>query len=542
MTQAALTHPPAAPATAEPDPAPAPRGLLRWAADRSGWLGPIGIAIFAGLLRFWHLGYPNAFVFDETYYPKDAWSLLQQGYEGTWPDHANTDILAVPQSIPLSSAPEFIAHPPLGKWVMTIGEQLFGLHPFGWRFMTALLGTVTVLMLARIGRRLFGSTLVGCAAALLMSVDGLQLVMSRVGLLDGIQMFFVLASFGALLIDRDHARARLALAAEAGDDGDTVRLGLRPWRIAAGVLIGAACAVKWNGAPILAAFGVLTVLWDQSGRRGAGARHPWRSMLRRDAVPAFLAMVGSALVVYVGAWSGWLASGANGEGGYDRHWADGRAGLSPDHAFGIPLPQVSMSWVPAPLRSLWHYHSQMYDFNTGLSTPHTYQSNPFAWLVDGRPVSMYWEQIPTGTRGCTSSGGCAAQILGLGTPFLWWAACFALVYLLWRWFFRRDWRSGAVLCAVAGIYLPWFQYQERTIFSFYMVVLVPFLCLAVAQMLGAILGPAGCSPERRRYGAIGAGLIVLAIVGCFAFFYPLYTAEVIPMSSWQDRMWFTSWI
>ncbi|WP_374120056.1 dolichyl-phosphate-mannose--protein mannosyltransferase [Streptomyces sp. LS1784] len=541
MTQAALTHPPVAPAPAAP--APAPRGgLVRWAADRSGWLGPIAVALFAGLLRFWNLGYPNAFVFDETYYPKDAWSLLQQGYEGTWPDHANADILSVPQSIPLSSAPEFIAHPPLGKWVMAIGEQLFGLNPFGWRFMTALLGTVTVLMLARIGRRLFGSTLIGCTAALLMSVDGLQLVMSRVGLLDGIQMFFVLASFGSLLIDRDHTRARLADGAGAVEDADAVRLGWRPWRIAAGVFVGAACAVKWNGAPILAAFGILTVLWDQAGRRGAGARHPWRSMLRRDAVPAFLAMVGSAVVVYVGAWSGWLAAGGNSGGGYDRHWADGRAGLSPDSVLGIPLPQVSMSWVPAPLRSLWHYHSQMYDFNTGLSTPHTYQSNPFAWLVDGRPVSMYWEQVPYGQRGCTSSGGCAAQILGLGTPFLWWTACFALVYLLWRWFFRRDWRSGAVLCAVAGIYLPWFRYQERTIFSFYMVVLVPFLCLAVAQMLGAMLGPAGCSPERRRIGAIGAGAIVLAIVGCFAFFYPLYTAEVIPMSSWQDRMWFTSWI
>ncbi|MFF2039058.1 dolichyl-phosphate-mannose--protein mannosyltransferase [Kitasatospora sp. NPDC058170] len=541
MTQAALIHPPAPPAPA--GPAPGRRGLLRRASDRAGWLGPIAVALFAGLLRFWNLGYPDAFVFDETYYPKDAWSLLRQGYEGTWPDSANADILAVPQTVPLTSAPEFIAHPPLGKWVIAVGEQLFGLHPFGWRFMTALLGTVTVLMLARIGRRLFGSTLIGCTAALLMSVDGLHLVMSRVGLLDGVQMFFVLAAFGSLLIDRDRTRARLAAARAGGEpDGDRIRLGLRPWRIAAGVALGAACAVKWNGVMVLAAFGLLTVLWDQSGRRWAGARRPWRSMLRRDALPALLAMVGSALVVYVGSWAGWLASGGTGGGGYDRHWADDRAGLSPDRVLGIPLPQLPMSWVPAPLRSLWHYHGQMYDFNTGLSTPHTYQSNPFSWLVQARPVSMYWEQVPNGQRGCTASGGCAAQILGLGTPVLWWTACFALLYVLWRWFFRRDWRSGAVLCAVAGVYLPWFQYQERTVFSFYMVVLVPFLCLAVAQMLGAMLGPEGCSIERRRIGAAGAGLIVLAVMACFAFFHPLYTAEVIPMTSWQDRMWFTTWV
>jgi dolichyl-phosphate-mannose--protein O-mannosyl transferase len=505
------------------------------------WLGPIAVAVFAGLLRFWNLGYPNAFVFDETYYPKDAWSLLQQGYEGSWPDTANNQILGVPQIIPLTRASEFVAHPPLGKWVISLGEWAFGLHPLGWRVMVALVGTVTVLMLARIGRRLLQSTLLGCTAALLMAVDGLQFVMSRVGLLDGVVMFFILAAFGCLLIDRDHSRGLLRAArAEGGLAGDEVRLGLRPWRLTAGVMLGAATATKWNGLYVVAVFALMTVLWDQAGRRWAGAHRPVRAMLRRDALPALLSTVGAALVVYVAAWSGWLATG----GGFDRNWADHRAGLSMPRTpvVDIPLPQVSMSWVPAPLRSLWHYHAQMYDFNTGLSAPHTYQSNPWSWLVQGRPVSMYWQQVAQGDQGCTASEGCAGQILALGTPLLWWTACFALAYVLWRWLFRRDWRSGAILAGVAATYLPWFQYQHRTIFNFYMVVLVPFLCLAVAQMLGALVGPPGCSPKRRRWGAAAAGAIVLAIVACFAYFYPLYTAEVIPMSAWRDRMWFTSWI
>ncbi len=536
MAYAAVTETPA------PAPAAPPwGGPLAWAVRYSGWLGPIAVALFAGLLRFWDLATPNAFVFDETYYPKDAWSLLQQGYEGVWPDNANTAILDVPQVVPLTQAPEFIAHPPLGKWVISLGEWAFGLHPFGWRVMVALLGTITVLMLARIGRRLFSSTLLGCTAALLMSVDGLQFVMSRVGLLDGVLMFFVLGAFGCLLVDRDHTREYLRAArAEGGTAGDEVRLGLRPWRLAAGLLLGAACATKWNGAQILAVFGLLTVLWDQAGRRWAGARSPYRGMLRRDALPALLSLVGVAALVYLGSWAGWFLT----KGGYDRQWAVGRAGLSPARTpvLDVQLPQVSMSWVPEGLRSWWHYQSQMYDFNTGLSTPHTYQSNPWSWLVQGRPVSMYWQQLPQGQQGCTAPGGCASQILALGTPLLWWTACFALLYVLWRWAFRRDWRSGAVLAGVAAIYLPWFQYQHRTIFSFYMVVLVPFLCLAVAQLLGAVLGPPGASVRRRRYGAGAAGAVVLAIMGCFLFFYPLYTAEVIPMTDWQARMWFTSWI
>ena len=66
-----------------------------------------------------------------------------------------------------------MVHPPGGKWVIALGEQLFGMTPFGWRFMVALTGTLAVLIVARIGRRLFRSTLLGCTAGLLLALDGM---------------------------------------------------------------------------------------------------------------------------------------------------------------------------------------------------------------------------------------------------------------------------------------------------------------------------------------------------------------------------------
>lgn len=487
---------------------------VAWASARSGWLGPLAVAVFAGVLRFYRLGTPHAFVFDETYYPKDAWSLLHLGYEGTWPNNANDQILAGPQKIPLGSAPEFIAHPPLGKWVISVGEGLFGLNPFGWRFMTALLGTLAVLMLCRIGRRLFRSTLIGCTAGLLMSVDGLAVVMSRTSLLDGILMFWVLAAFGCLLVDRDKVRERTA----AG-----LRAGWRPWRIAAGVLLGCACSTKWTGAYVAAFFGVMAVLWDVARRRRDGSRHPYADTLKRDVAPAFGSLAVLPALVYVASWTGWFATG----GGWDRQWAVGRGGAT---------------WIPGALRGWWHYQWQMYVFNTTLSSPHTYQSNPWSWLVMARPVSMYWQPVNRGKGGCTAASGCTTDILALGTPLLWWTACAALGYLLWRWVFRRDWRSGAVLCGVAAGYLPWFMYQNRTIFSFYMVIIVPFLCLAVAQLLGAILGPPGSSPHRRLVGGLWAGGILLAIMACFLYYWPIYTAQLISMTAWNGHMWWPTWI
>lgn len=504
-------------------------------AHAMGWLGPLLVAALAGAIRFWDLGRPHAVMFDETYYAKDAWSMLRLGYEGTWPDRkiADPQILADPQVISLTDPGTFVAHPPMGKWVIAVGEWMFGLDPFGWRFMTAVLGTLSVLMLCRIGRRLFRSTLLGCLAGAFMAMDGLHYVMSRSALLDIIVMFFVLAAFGCLLVDRDRARARLAAALPVDDDGratpdaDTAEhtgTGPRPWRLAAGVCLGLAASTKWNGLYVLVFFLALTVLWDVAARRVAGARHPYRAVLRKDLGWSLLSVVPVAVFTYVLTWTGWFLS----DKGYGRHWADDRGGI--------------WSWIPAPLRSLWHYEYGVYEFNVGLHTAHKYESNPWSWLVLGRPVLFHYQSPQPGQDGCATAVDCSQTVLALGTPLLWWAACSALGYLLFRWALRRDWRAGAVLCGVGAGYLPWFLYQDRTVFSFYAVVFVPFLCLAVAMTVGALLGPPGAGDNRRSAGAIVAGALVLLIAWNFIYFFPLYSGQTIPYAGWRSRMWLDTWI
>src|SRR3954471_3535100 len=212
-----------------------------------GWVAPLIIAAFAGVLRFWRLGNPKAFIFDETYYAKDAYSLLNYGVEqnyisgtGKAKDIANDHILAGDLHGLFTGSGAYVVHPPAGKWVIAIGEWLFGFSPFGWRFMVAVTGTLSILMIARIGRRLFRSTLLGCVAALLLSVDAMEFVHSRTALLDPLLMFWVLAPCGALLVDRDPSRDRLAARLDDLTSPFGPRLGWRPWRLAAGICLGMA--------------------------------------------------------------------------------------------------------------------------------------------------------------------------------------------------------------------------------------------------------------------------------------------------------------
>ncbi|MET9952126.1 phospholipid carrier-dependent glycosyltransferase [Streptomyces sp. NPDC006339] len=528
---------------------PSPRlwsllGIGPKAAERvwryAAWGGPLLVALVAGVLRFWKLDRPHAVIFDETYYAKDAWALINQGYEGAWPKDIDKSILADPGAVLVPTEPGYVVHPPVGKWVIGLGEKLIGFEPLGWRFMVALLGTLSVLMLCRIGRRLFRSTFLGCLAGALLAVDGLHFVMSRTALLDQVLMFFVLAAFGCLVVDRDRARQRLAAALPVDAEGvlrpdasiaERLGLGRRPWRIAAGVMLGLAAGTKWNGLYIMAAFGLMAVLWDLGARRTAGAISPVAAVARRDLVPAFVSVVPVAIVTYLVSWTGWIVT----DKGYFRNWAAEQDRL---HGAG------AWSWLPDWLRSLWHYETEVYKFHVGLNSPHTYESNPWSWIVLGRPVSYFYESPSPGERGCPADAPekCAQEVLALGTPLLWWAACFAILYILWRWVFRRDWRAGAIACGIAAGWVPWFLYQERTIFLFYAVVFVPFLCLAVAMMIGAIVGPPGSSERRRTFGAVAAGVLVLLIVWNFIYFWPLYTGQSIPMDAWRSRMWLDTWV
>jgi dolichyl-phosphate-mannose-protein mannosyltransferase len=500
------------------------------ASDRLwGWLGPLVIAALGGLLRLYHLQYPSQLVFDETYYVKEAASYLRVGYElGTKPGvkspdnlftHGNPDVFG--------TGADFVVHPPVGKWMIAMGEWVLGVNnPWGWRLASAVVGTLSILMIGRVARRLFGSTLLGCTAALLLSVDGQHFVHSRTGLLDVFVMFWALAGFACLLIDRDQVRARLAAKVAAGRRVTTFGpgAGMRWWRVAAGVCLGLCIGTKWSGLYFLAGFAVLSVLWDLSARRALGARHWWLGGAVRDGGWAAVQLLPVAAATYLVSWTGWLVT----RGGYDRTW-------------GAEHPSAHYGWVPNALRSLWKYHQEMYHFHVTLRADHPYKSNPWSWLVLGRPTAFFYKSYKEGQHGCTVAD-CSRAISALGNPVIWWGGTVAIAVLLFCWLLRRDWRAGAILAGLAAGYLPWFAFQERTIYSFYAVAFVPWVVLALTYVVGLLLGPSDARPQRRLKGATAAGLLVLAAVVAFGFFYPVYVADTIPHLHWSDRMWLPSWI
>ncbi|MET0479821.1 MAG: phospholipid carrier-dependent glycosyltransferase [Mycetocola sp.] len=504
-----------------------PRRRLAWY-----WGAPLFVALLAGILRIWNLGHPHALVFDETFYVKDAWTLLSNGYESTWPEHAD-EAFNRGETSGFLDDPSYVVHPPLGKWLIALGMAAFGAgDSFGWRISTAIVGTLAVVALMLIARKLFASTLLAVLAGFLLAIDGQAIVMSRVAVLDNSVMLFALLGFGCVLLDRErHERIlgeRLATARAAGTDPSWGPvLWWRPWVLAAGLSFGLALSVKWSGLYFLAAFGLYLVVVDALARRRLGLPLWTSAAVLKQGPATFLLFVPPALIVYLVSWTNWFVS----DNGYYRHWAD----QASNAWTGV------FSWVPTAWQSFIYYQQSIYNFHVGLKAPHPYSADPLSWLVMTRPTSMWYASPGAGTDGCVVEP-CSQAITSIANPLIWWAAVAALFYLMYRLARYREWRVGLILMGTVAGYLPWLLYTDRTVFQFYTIVFLPYLILGLVFCIGLLLGSPNDERWRRSRGIALTVVFVVASAAITAFWYPLWSATTVPYWFWMLHSWLPTWV
>jgi dolichyl-phosphate-mannose-protein mannosyltransferase len=484
-----------------------------------GWAMTAVVTALAALTRFLNLGSPTDAgtpIFDEKHYAPQAWQMLH--------NHGVED----------NPGYGLVVHPPAGKQLIAIGEALFGYTGLGWRFSGAVCGVILVTLVARITRRISRSTLVGGIAGLLLVADGVSFVSARTALLDGFLTLFVVAAFGALIVDRDQVRERLHIALPEGRIGETPwgpRLGVRWWRFLAGVMLGLACATKWSGLYFILFFGLMSLAFDVAARRQYRVPRPWLGALRRDVGPTVYALGLIPFGVYLASYAPWFAS----ETAVDRY----EVGQSIGEGGSFALPDA--------IRSLWHYTYKAYEFHAGLTNAagnhHPWESKPWTWPMSLRPVLYAIEQYGADQHraDCRAAGGCVKAVMLVGTPAMWWLAVPVLLWVAWRAFVRRDWRYAVILVGYCAGWLPWFADIDRQMYFFYAATMAPFLVMAIALILGDILHKPNQSAERRTLGLILVSCYVALVITNFAWMYPILTGIPISQATWNMEIWLPSW-
>jgi len=367
---------------------------------------------------------------------------------------------------------EFIVHPPTGKWLIAGGIKLFGYNEFGWRFSAALVGSISIVLMYFTAKALFNKPSLSSFAASLILLDGLHLVHSRVALLDIFLLLFIQIAVLAFL----HNKYWIA-----------------------SIALGLAISTKWSGLCLLIALALFALLSDYRRFKYLGSSTSLRSVIESKLALRFLQFGVLPIVTYIATWAGWFAS----KTGWDRNWS------------------------PSVLKSFWHYHSEILNFHAHLTESHPYEANPWSWLIQGRPTSLFYAT----PKNCGASS-CAQEVIALGTPILWWTATFTLAITIGYWISKREWQAEILVVIVAASYLPWFAFQQRTMFSFYAIAFEPFLLLTIVYVFDKI-------PRNQRQLTFIFGAIILAN---FLYFLPLYLGTPISYNSWHDHMWLPSWI
>ena len=184
-----------------------------WADYALIFIGVFALAI-GWFARLYRLGFPPSQMWDEIYFPVYASDYL-------------------------NATPFFDLHPPLGKFIIAAGIALVGDTSVGWRIMPALFGCAMVPLAAVLGWHYFRERVAALLLVTLVACETMLIVYSRTGVMDGILVFFMLATFLAALL----VRRRQHLL----------------WPMA---LFGLTIAVKWAALPLVVPVGY--ILW----RRG----------------------------------------------------------------------------------------------------------------------------------------------------------------------------------------------------------------------------------------------------------------------------------
>ena len=462
-----------------------------WA--RRDWLALAGVTVAAAAVRLVGLASPAGFVFDEIFYARNACRFVI--------DTAQCGIDDLVSG----------AHPPLGNWLIGLGIRVFGYSEFGWRIAAAGAGTLGVALLYLLVRRLLvghvpasAGTVGATVAAGLLAVDFLHLVQSRVAMLDVFVTLFVIAT--VLFAVLDGARRR----GQRGEDTDAppwlrrVTLG-RPWRMATGLALGAATAVKWSGGYIALGLVLLVVAWEMAAPvdgAGTGQVVGWRARLgaalRRELLPSIVLLGLVPLLVYLVSYTGRV---------------DGQL-------LALPWREGSV-W-----RGILEHQFAMLRFHAGLAGDHPYESAPWSWLLLKRPVAYFFE----------ADSGTYREILATGNPLTWWtgAAALAAVGARWIWSGAGSMRPAAVLVIAAlATYLPWLILSgaRAQVFIWYLLPTIPFL-------FGA-LGLVAAQAWSFLAGRVAIGVAAASVAVSFAFFWPMLTAQPMTPGEWRSRIWFT---
>lgn len=397
------------------------------------------------------------------------------------------------------------SHPPTGKLVIAGGMALAGQGDFGMRLSSVVFGLAAVALVFLLAVALFDAPVAGLFAAGLFSMEGLAFVHSRIATADAQLVAFMLAGMVSWVWWRRSPRHPV-------------------WALlGAGLACGLMVSTKWTGLYLLALLGgdfVLSWLW-----------RPWNWRLE-TVLAVFVCLVLVPAEVYLASYIHYSRSGYDGGNFVELHrqmWGY-HMGLKEHH----PYESRPWQWV-LNLRPVWFYVARNPDkdtvaniYNLGNSVVLYFGAASVAGLVGLLVVSPGVELV---RRLRSLARGFAGWVRGRGSATEVWAGLNAPIQPA-----PLAWSMAFLVAGYLIVWLPW-QFSPRIMFFYHYLPAVPMLCVAGGVIL------ADWATSRWALLRAMAWLVVTLAVAWFALFFPNMTGIDMP-TKWVDKVYHCvrSWV
>lgn len=412
--------------------------------------------------------YMNSTYFDECYHVRTAYEHLKgmETYEWT--------------------------HPPLGKLAIMLGMMIFGVNPFGWRFMGTFTGVlmlpVMYLMILQLTKSRKGSAI----GTLLLALDSMHFTHTRIATVDSYAVFWIMVSYLFMFryIQMNWNREPLKKT--------FVPLGL------CGIAMGLACTCKWIG--IYAAAGLVVLFfWTIAKRINERKFLGKNNKTVKNILCTFGFCIGFFIVIpaIIYYFSYYLQLKGDGF-----------------------LQNFAQMFRKETLNRIIEIQNGMFRYHSELKSSHTFQSSWFQWPIVWTPIWYH-----NGTRyvpeGYTQSISC------MGNPAVWWFGTLAMIFIFIRSCFSRRTETAhtVVIIGFAAQYLPWILVSRYT-FIYHFFASVPFIIIASTLALELI------EKKSKKAATITSTLLLFASGTLFAMFYPVESGTPCTLSYAQNLKWF----
>ena len=397
-------------------------------------------------------------------------------------------------------------HPPLGKLLMAVGIGVAGDNPLGWRIMSVLFGSLTLVAVYALARILFRRDSVAFWVTLVTLFNQMLYVQSRIGMLDPFMFAFLMLSM-----------LSFAWSWEEGLGVGQLRL-----RFAlTGFFIGCASACKWVG---LVSY-LATLGW-------VGAVVALQTLIPHLQHPLALKardwLVGTRVHPQLQKSPVWFRLDL----WRPMRWWDwlftlGVIPILTYCATFIPLMCVDPAYSVA---SLWSVQKMMYDGQLRVITAHPYMSQWTQWPLLTRPIWYLFETLGEEKQYCRG-------ILLLGNPLVMWAGLAALPICLFDFIRSRRLAPFFITFFYALFYFSWAVIPRKILFFNYYYPAAMVLSYALAQAF-LVLERSFPQPYVRswKWAFLGGSLVL------FIYFFPITAHLRLPADGFRRYMWSPRWV